>query len=193
MPIPETPTSQRFSIVDLLSLVTAFSIAFAMLMVHRRQWSAFGATWTPVNTLTVNWFGLGATLCVCSFYLGLMVLRRRPNRQLLAASPGRAAILAICVVAPLATLASWDSLFASAFSLPATLLNLLFALGGSPLVAAAAGLIAWATVSATSVTRRPSDWLDRSGKICSMIWLLLSFAQPVLNFEVLKAIGFPLE
>ncbi|WP_150122724.1 hypothetical protein [Rhodopirellula islandica] len=188
-----THTSQRFSIVDLLSLVAAFSIAFAILVFHRRRWAAFGADWTSINTLTVNWFGFGMTLCVCSFYLGLMVLRRRPDRRLLASSPGRAATLAICIASLLAMLTSWDSFFASVFSLPVTLLHLPFTIGGSPLVAASAGLTAWIAVSVTSDAQLPPDWLDRSGKICTVFWLLLSFAQPVLNLEVLKAIGFPLD
>ncbi len=164
-----------------------------MLTFHRRQWTAFGANWTAINTLTVYWFGVGTTLCVCTFYLGLMILRRRPERFLLANSPGRAAVLAICIASVLAMLTSWDSFFATAFPLPATLLHLPFAIGGSPLVAASAGLTAWVTVSATSSATPSSDWLDRSGKTCSAVWLLLSFVQPILNFEVLKAIGFPLD
>ncbi|KLU01145.1 hypothetical protein RISK_006714 [Rhodopirellula islandica] len=48
-------------------------------------------------------------------------------------------------------------------------------------------------MSVTSDAQLPPDWLDRSGKICTVFWLLLSFAQPVLNLEVLKAIGFPLD
>lgn len=192
-PDPVTESSQRFSIVDLLSLVAAFSIAFAMFLFHRRQWERFGEDLNAVNALTFSWFGIGMTLIVLTLYLGCMVLRRRPRHEVLAASPGRMAVLAICFVSLLAMFTNWGSFFSSVFSLPATLLYLPFTVHSSPLVAASAGLTAWITVYVVTDTRPPTDWLDRSGKICTLLWLLLSFVQPVLGFEVMKAIGIPIE
>lgn len=188
-----TQSTNRFSLFDLLALVTAFSIAFAMLVFHQRQWAAYGAKSSAINTLTMTWYGVGTTLSVCTYYLGATVLRRRPSLKSLVRSSGRTAILAMCFVSLLAVLAAWDSFFASVFSLPATLLHLPFTIHGSPLVAASAGLTGWFTVSVAAHNKYPPDWLDRAGKICSLVWLLLAFVQPVLNFKVLKAIGFPLD
>ncbi|WP_430450791.1 hypothetical protein [Rhodopirellula europaea] len=186
-------SAQRFSIFDLLSLLAAFAIAFAMVAFNRRQWDAFSSSHSALSIFVMNWYAVGTTLCIGTFYLGSMMARRRPTRAAIVGSPGRAAILAICLASAVAKLAAWESFSMSVFPLTATLIHLPFSIGGSPLVAAAAGLTAWGTVSLGTQTKCRPDWLDQSGKACTLLWLLLSFTQPLTYPKVLTAIGYPLD
>lgn len=184
-----TTADRRFGLADLISLVAAFAIAFAVCMFVRRQWDGVGANWTTINTITVGWFFAGYLLLTLTAYLGAMVLRRRPSRQEIVASRGRACVLSICVMAFVAIPANWDAFFHSALPMYSLIVLLPFSIAGDPLTAAAAGICTWVALAFASVPDSRADWLDRAGKTTTCMWLLFAFTKPLLDLDVLRALG----
>ena len=187
-----TQADRRFALLDLISLITACAIAFAVCVFRRRQWDEYGANWTAVNTISLSWHFAGYWLLVLTAYLGAMTLRRKPSRQTIVASRGTACVLSICLVALIAIPANWNVFFGSALSLYALPVILPFSIVSDPLVAACAAISTWMALNIASVPTSKADWLDRAGKIISCIWLLYALAQPILYADVLRALGVPM-
>ena len=187
-----TTDDRRFGLADLIFLVAAFSIAFAVCTFVQRQWDGVGANWTTVNTITVGWSFAGYTLLTLTAYLGAMILRRKPSRQAIIASRGRASVLAICAMALVTIPTNWNTFFHSALPLYSLIVFLPFSIAGDPLTAACAGICTWAALNLASVSTSRADWLDHAGKVATCIWLLFAFAQPLLDLAVLRALGVPM-
>lgn len=67
-----------------------------------------------------------------------------------------------------------------------------FSIAGDPFTAAAAGSCTWLALNTAAVPRSTSDWLDRAGKLTTLTWILFAFVHPVLDLDVLHALGVPM-
>lgn len=188
-----TKTNRRFGIADLISLVSAFSIAFSVCIFVERRWKIADTTWNTVNSISAIWTYAGYVLITLTFYQCAMILRRKPSRGDIIQSRGRACITVICVVALLDSLTSWDLFFYPDLAAEAKFLLLPFSIISSPTTAAGASLCAWQALNLASVPKSQTDWLDRYGKITCFVWLLFAIAQPLLSIPVLKALGVPMQ
>ncbi len=184
-----TTANRCFGLIDLIALVAAFAIAFAVCTFMWRQWNEAGANWTTINTIGVGWSFAGYLLLTFTAYLGAMILRRRPSRQDIVESRGKACVLSICVVAFIAIPTNWNAFFDSGLPLYSLLVRLPYCIASDPLSAACAGICTWLTLHSASISTSRTDWLDRAGKVVTCVWLLFAFVQPLLDLQVLRALG----
>ncbi len=182
-------SSDRFGLADLISLVAAFAVAFAVCLFMFRQWNRLEPEWDVVNTLSVGWSFAQYTLLVMTFYCGAMILRRRPSRSAIVQSRGQACALAICVAALTAIPTHWNAIFHTALPYYVLLVTMPLSLASDPLVGASVAICTWLTLKLADVPTAKPTWLDRLGKSLSVVWLLFACVQPILDFEVLRALG----
>lgn len=183
------PAKRRFGIADLVFLVAAFAVAFAVCLFAKRHWDGRNANWSDGNTITFAWSSAGNFLYVFTVYLTAMILRRRPARREFVASRGNACVLSIFLVSLIQIPTNWDALFNSAVPVSFLVVMAPFSLSGNPLAGAGAAISAWLALNLASVPASETDWLDRAGKCTAFTWLIFAFAQPVLDLNVLEFLG----
>lgn len=188
-----TRKKRRFELADLIFLVVACAIAFAICMGLKQHSDALGANWSPGNTITFVWATAGFCLVTLTMYLAAMVLRRKPSRQDLISSWGDVTVVSISLVALIHVPTNWDLLFGTPIPLERMILLLPFSLAGEPLAGAAVAVSCWLVLFLASPERAESDWLDLSGRLTAYTWLLFAFAEPVVDLRVLDAWGVSFE
>lgn len=100
------------------------------------------------------------------------------------------AVIAMSFAITLDSICSWNVFFRNV-PLHRILLFVPFTIVGNPVPAAAAGVIAWATLELNDIPSPEKDWLDLYGRFTVIGWGILAVAIPIFDLDVLAAFGIP--
>lgn len=177
---------RRFRLLDIFVLTSAIAVAFAMF--HALE-SVRPASRNLTDQILRGHALIHFIATAITWALSFLVLADSPRRKASFRAPGKLALVLMLATSVVSIAMNWDVLFNEHLPVWLRIVFLPFEMLSNPVVPACVTVSAWLMLRLTDLPRPPSDWLEISGRIAGWIWIAFAIARPLLDLQVMLALG----